>query len=60
MTLGTTQGLPFSLAPQTHTAIFGSTGTGKSVLLENLIAEAIEDGHGVTVLDPHGGSSRPP
>lgn len=56
MIAGTTlNNLPFELDPKTHTAIFGKTGTGKSVLLERLIAEQIRDGHGVTVLDPHGG-----
>lgn len=55
MTIGTHNNLPFDLEPRTHTAIFGKTGTGKSVLLENCIVQHIRQGHGVTVLDPHGG-----
>lgn len=37
-----------------HTHIIGSSGTGKSSLLFNLIQQDIENGEGVAVLDPHG------
>ncbi len=37
-----------------HTHIIGSSGTGKSSLLLNLIQQDIENGDGVAVLDPHG------
>ena len=37
-----------------HTHLIGSSGTGKSSLLLNLIRQDIENGDGVSVLDPHG------
>ncbi len=37
-----------------HTHMIGSSGTGKSTLLFNLISQDIQDGEGVAVLDPHG------
>lgn len=37
-----------------HLYIVGKSGTGKSKLLELLIAADIQAGHGVGVLDPHG------
>jgi len=37
-----------------HTHIIGSSGTGKSSLLFNLIQQDIENGEGLGVLDPHG------
>jgi len=37
-----------------HTHIIGTSGTGKSTLLFNLIRQDIEGGQGVAVLDPHG------
>ena len=37
-----------------HTHIIGSSGTGKSSLLFNLIQQDIQNGDGVAVLDPHG------
>ena len=37
-----------------HTHIIGSSGTGKSSLLLNMIRQDIENGDGVAVLDPHG------
>lgn len=37
-----------------HCYIIGSTGTGKSTLLYNMIVQDIENGEGVTVIDPHG------
>ena len=38
-----------------HVYIIGMTGTGKTVLMENMIKQDIEAGHGVCVIDPHGG-----
>ncbi len=37
-----------------HYQIVGQTGTGKSTLLVTVILSAIEQGHGLTFLDPHG------
>ncbi|PIR88453.1 MAG: hypothetical protein COU09_02150 [Candidatus Harrisonbacteria bacterium CG10_big_fil_rev_8_21_14_0_10_44_23] len=37
-----------------HMYVIGKTGTGKSVLLQNLIAQDIRNGEGVAVVDPHG------
>ena len=37
-----------------HTHIIGSSGTGKSTLLFNLIKQDIENSEGIAVLDPHG------
>lgn len=37
-----------------HTYIVGASGSGKSHLLANIIRQAIENGEGVGVLDPHG------
>ena len=37
-----------------HTYIVGQTGTGKSVLLENMIAQDIDQGAGLAIVDPHG------
>lgn len=37
-----------------HTYVIGASGTGKSTLLLNLIAQDLESGAGVAVLDPHG------
>lgn len=37
-----------------HFYIIGQTGTGKSALLENMIAQDIANGEGVAVVDPHG------
>lgn len=47
VTLGTTERLA-------HTMIVGASGTGKSMLLVNMIRQDIERGEGVLVLDPHG------
>lgn len=37
-----------------HTHIIGSTGTGKSTLLVNMICDDMEQGNGVFLFDPHG------
>ncbi len=37
-----------------HTAIFGTTGAGKSTLMRNMIATDLASGMGCTVVDPHG------
>ena len=53
----TTTQLPFSISSQDrtrHLALFGKTGTGKTTVLERLIAQDIRDGRGLCVLDPHG------
>jgi DNA helicase HerA-like ATPase len=45
------------LAPeerQRHLYIVGQTGTGKSTLLLNLMAQDIASGAGLALLDPHG------
>ena len=34
--------------------VLGKSGTGKSVLLSNLIVQNIQNGEGVCVVDPHG------
>lgn len=40
-----------------HTYIIGQTGTGKSVLLENLAFQDMMDGKGFAFIDPHGDSA---
>ncbi len=40
-----------------HTYIIGQTGTGKSVLLENLAYQDMLDGKGFAFIDPHGDSA---
>src|SRR5262249_53553126 len=37
-----------------HMHVIGASGTGKSTFLLNLIAQDIQNGDGVAVLDPHG------
>ena len=37
-----------------HMYIIGQTGTGKSVFLENMIVQDVQEGKGVCVIDPHG------
>jgi len=37
-----------------HVYIIGKTGTGKSVLLEDMAIQDIKSGYGVCVIDPHG------
>jgi hypothetical protein len=41
----------------THTHVIGSTGAGKSKLLEHMIRQDIIAGRGVCLLDPHGGAA---
>lgn len=37
-----------------HLYVIGQTGTGKSVLMESMVRQDIEDGKGVCIIDPHG------
>jgi len=37
-----------------HTYVVGMTGTGKSVLLQNMIIQDIANGEGLCLVDPHG------
>lgn len=37
-----------------HTVVVGRTGKGKSTLLQRMIAQDIEAGRGIGVIDPHG------
>lgn len=37
-----------------HLYVIGQTGTGKTTLLKNMIAQDIQDGGGVCMIDPHG------
>lgn len=37
-----------------HFYILGQTGTGKSVSIQNMIVQDIENGNGVCMIDPHG------
>ncbi len=50
--------VPVSISPADrlrHVYIVGKTGSGKTNFLKNLIRQDIELGHGVGVIDPHGG-----
>lgn len=38
----------------THMSIIGKSGTGKSSLMQNMLAQDIAQGRGVAVIDPHG------
>jgi hypothetical protein len=52
-----TQRVPFVLkadARERHVHIAGQTGTGKSTLLERMIAHDLRNDRGIVVLDPHG------
>jgi hypothetical protein len=51
-----TKGLVYLTDEQrsTHVQIIGSTGTGKSKLMEHLIREDIAAGNGLCLIDPHG------
>ena len=37
-----------------HQYILGQTGTGKTTLMETMIKQDIQNGHGLWLLDPHG------
>ncbi|MEI8096899.1 MAG: DUF87 domain-containing protein, partial [Candidatus Moraniibacteriota bacterium] len=37
-----------------HFYVIGQTGTGKTTLLKNMIAQDIMNGEGVCMIDPHG------
>ncbi|HTP57244.1 MAG TPA: DUF87 domain-containing protein, partial [Candidatus Paceibacterota bacterium] len=37
-----------------HMYIIGQTGTGKTVTMQSMIPQDLENGDGITVLDPHG------
>jgi DNA helicase HerA-like ATPase len=39
---------------RSHLYIAGKTGTGKTTLIKNIVSQAIAQGIGVGVLDPHG------
>lgn len=43
-----------SIDRRRHMYIVGKSGTGKSVLLNNMAIQDIENGHGVCVMDPNG------
>ena len=40
-----------------HVYVIGKTGMGKSVLLENLAAQDIQNGNGLAFIDPHGSAA---
>jgi len=53
--IDTTSGDEVFLPPDNlHTYIIGNTRNGKTTLERSLIADTIQAGHGVCVLDPHG------
>ncbi|PIS05207.1 MAG: hypothetical protein COT81_02210, partial [Candidatus Buchananbacteria bacterium CG10_big_fil_rev_8_21_14_0_10_42_9] len=37
-----------------HTYLIGKTGMGKSTVIENMVIQDIQNGHGVCLVDPHG------
>ena len=37
-----------------HMAIFGKSGVGKTTLIRNMVISDLENGNGLTVIDPHG------
>ncbi len=39
-----------------HVYIIGKTGMGKTTLIENMVIQDIQNGHGVAFVDPHGDS----
>src|SRR5919202_2035403 len=39
---------------RSHLYVVGKTGTGKSTLIKSIVSQAIAQGMGVAVLDPHG------
>lgn len=40
-----------------HMYLLGKTGMGKSTMIENMVIQDIQAGHGVALLDPHGESA---
>lgn len=40
-----------------HMYIIGKTGVGKSTLIENMVIQDIQNGEGVALIDPHGGTA---
>src|ERR1044071_1988666 len=57
MIIGTTHNVDFERSDDPrarHLHVVGQTGTGKSTLLENMIAADLAAGYGVGVIDPHG------
>jgi hypothetical protein len=53
----TPDGQPITIGDEERRAglyVLGKSGTGKSTLLTNMIAQDIKNGHGVFFLDPHG------
>jgi hypothetical protein len=57
LVIGTHQGKTFTLDAATrrrHLHVVGQTGSGKSTLFANLIAQDLAAGRGVGLLDPHG------
>ena len=38
-----------------HFYVVGKTGMGKTTLLENMSVQDIKEGHGIGIIDPHGG-----
>ena len=55
--LGRADGMPVALPRRPrfeHTHVIGTTGGGKTNLLEHLIRQDIKNGDGVFVVDPHG------
>ena len=40
-----------------HMYIIGKTGMGKSTLLENMAIQDIQNGNGIALIDPHGGTA---
>jgi type IV secretory pathway TraG/TraD family ATPase VirD4 len=58
---GIGDGTPYALSAHDrarHIHVVGQTGTGKSVLFENMLAEDFAAGHGVGLFDPHGDLAR--
>src|SRR4051812_4333582 len=43
---------------RSHMYIIGKTGTGKSTLLQSMLAQDIRRGEGVALFDPHGDLAR--
>lgn len=55
--IGARDGVPVGLdlaARLRHTYLIGQTGTGKSTLLLNMIAQDMSEGRGLAIIDPHG------